>query len=87
MIKPLFNNILVEKLVEEKKTASGIILDTVTDTSVTFKSKIVAKGPDALSTLEVGDTVILSRYQRGTDLEHEGKSYIITPDKDILATL
>lgn len=87
MIKPVFNNVLLEKVIEERKTASGIFLETVADTSLTFKCTIVAKGPDALLTLGVGDVVLLSRYQRGTDVVHENKTYIIAPDKDILATL
>lgn len=87
MIKPLFNNILVQQVKEERKTASGIILETTVDTSSTFKSVVIAKGPDAVESINVGDTIVLSRYQRGTDIEHEGKLYILTPDKDVLASL
>lgn len=87
MIKPLFNNVLVEQVKEERKTASGIFLDTTTDTSSSFKSVVIAKGPDVTAPVEIGDTIILSRYQRGTDINYDGKVYLVTPDKDILASL
>lgn len=88
MIKPMWNHVLVKPFPkEERKTAGGIILDTTQDTSITFKATIIAKGPDALVSLSEGETVILSRYQRGTDVEHEGVAYLILPDKDILGVI
>lgn len=52
-MQPLGNKILVKDILEEKKSQSGLILDTVKDHYK--KVEIVAISPDSISKLSVGD--------------------------------
>lgn len=52
-MQPLGNKILVKDIIEEKKSHSGLILDTVKDHYK--KVEIVAVSPDSISKLSVGD--------------------------------
>lgn len=55
MLKPLFNKVIIEPVVLEKKTASGIILpDTVKDSAL-LRGTVVAVGPGRMT--DSGDTV------------------------------
>lgn len=87
MIKPVFNNVLVKQIKEERKTSSGIYLETTTDNSPTFKSTVIEVGDDVNLQISKGDTVVLSRYQRGTEVTYDNETYLILPDKDILAVI
>ena len=87
-IKPLADRVLVEPAAAETKTSSGIIIpDTAKEKPQ--KGKIVAVGPGTKEnpvTLKVGDIVLYGKYS-GTELNHEGKDYLIMKENDILATI
>ena len=71
----------------ETKTSSGIIIpDTAKEN---HKRKIVAVGPGTKEnpvTVKVGDVVLYGKYS-GTELNHEGKDYLIMKENDILAII
>tara|TARA_B100000941_G_C28425408_1_gene511173 strand:- start:431 stop:709 length:279 start_codon:yes stop_codon:yes gene_type:complete len=87
-IKPLADRVLVEPAAAETKTSSGIIIpDTAKEKPQ--KGKIVAVGPgtkDNPVTVKVGDVVLYGKYS-GTELNHEGKDYLIMKENDILAII
>ena len=85
-IKPLADRVLIEPAAAETKTSSGIIIpDTAKEKPQ--KGIIVAVGAgtkDNPITVSVGDSVLYGKYA-GTELQHEGKDYLIMKENDILA--
>lgn len=85
-IKPLADRILVEPAAAEERTSGGIIIpDTAKEKPQ--KGKVVAVGPgkkDEPLTVKVGDTVLYGKYG-GTELNIEGKDYLIMRESDIYA--
>ena len=87
-IKPLADRVLVEPAAAETRTSSGIIIpDTAKEKPQ--KGNIVAVGPgtkDNPITVKIGDVVLYGKYS-GTELNHEGKDYLIMKENDILAII
>lgn len=87
-IKPLGDRVLIEPAEAEKKTASGIIIpDTAKEKPQ--KGTVVAVGPgkkDEPLTVKVGDVVLYGKYA-GTEINIDGKDYLIMRESDILAIL
>ena len=86
--RPLHDRVLIKVLDSEEKTAGGIIIpDTAKEKPQ--KGNIVAVGPgtkDNPITVKVGDVVLYGKYS-GTELNHEGKDYLIMKENDILAII
>ena len=84
MVKPLGNRLLIKPVVEEKKTAGGLVLpDSATEKPQ--KAVIVAVGKiDEDCTLKVGDKVIFAKYS-GTEIKIEDEDHIIIDVDDVLA--
>jgi len=90
---PSLNRVLVEKLVQPKKTAGGILLP---ETSKQLNAaKVVAVGPGERDregklipvALKEGDTVLLPEYG-GTEVKLAAdKQYLLFREHDILGTL
>jgi chaperonin GroES len=87
-VKPLGDRVLVEAAPAETKTAGGIIIpDTAKEKPM--RGKIVAVGngkPDEPMTVKAGDTVLYGKYA-GTELNIEGKEYLIMRESDIYAII
>ncbi len=87
-IKPLADRVLVEPQEAEEKTASGIIIpDTAKEKPQ--RGKVVAVGTgtkDESMEVKVGDTVLYGKYT-GTELNIDGKDYLIMRQSDILAVI
>lgn len=92
-IKPLFDNVVIEPLAAEEKTASGIILPD----SAKEKPQIgivVAAGPGNTTpkgdkipmVVKVGDKVMYKKWG-GDEFKDSGKEYIMVKQPDILAIL
>jgi len=85
-IRPLADRVLIEPALAEETTASGIIIpDTAQEKPQ--RGVVVAVGPgkpDEPTTVKVGDAVLYGKYS-GTDLQVEGKDYMIMRESDILA--
>ncbi|MBQ7243555.1 MAG: co-chaperone GroES [Bacilli bacterium] len=91
MIKPLNDNVLLEKIPSEKKVESIILTKEEKTGNV---ATIVAVGPG--KTLESGKLVPMSlkvgqraiyREYSGTDYEEDGHKYILIKEEDILAVI
>ncbi|MBR1846369.1 MAG: co-chaperone GroES [Bacilli bacterium] len=91
MIKPLNDNILLEKLPSEKKVGSIILTKEEKAGNV---ATIVAVGPGKTlesgkfvpTTLKEGQRAIYREYS-GTDYEEDGHKYILIKEEDILAVI
>lgn len=91
-IKPIFDRVVLLPKAPEEETASGIILPTVAQDK-SQEAKVVAigdgttfDGKDVGMRVAVGDDVLFSKYA-GTEIEFEGKKYVIVRQADILAKL
>ena len=91
--KPLFNNILVERLDEEAKTKGGIIIpDTAKEKP--SRGKVLAVGNGAISedgklqpmNVKVGDIVLFSKWG-GTEIKFDGEDRLIMKETDVLGII
>ncbi|HNQ11572.1 MAG TPA: co-chaperone GroES [Bacteroidia bacterium] len=87
-IKPLADRVIVQAAAAESKTASGIIIpDTAKEKPQ--QGIIVAIGngkKDEPLTVKVGDRVLYGKYS-GTEIQHDGKEYLIMRESDIFAVI
>lgn len=87
-IKPLADRVVVEAAAAEEKTAGGIIIpDTAKEKPQ--RGKVVAVGTgkkDEPITVKVGDSVLYGKYA-GTEIQIEGKEYLIMRESDIFAII
>ena len=87
-IKPLADRVLIEPAAAEEKTIGGIIIpDTAKEKP--WQGKVVATGngtKDEEMVVKEGDTVLYGKYA-GTELEYDGKKYLVMRQSDILAIL
>lgn len=87
-VKPLADRVLVEPAPAETKTAGGLIIpDTAKEKPM--KGKVVAVGngkKDEPMTVKSGDTVLYGKYS-GTEIQIEGKDYLIMKESDIYAII
>ncbi|GMH08111.1 hypothetical protein Nepgr_009951 [Nepenthes gracilis] len=89
---PLFNRVLVEKIVPPSKTHAGILLPE--NTTKLNSGKVVSVGPGFRDeegkhvpvSVKEGDTVLLPEYG-GTEVKLGDKEYHLYRDEDILGTL
>ena len=87
-IKPLSYCVLIEPAPAETKTVGGIIIpDTAKEKPLQGTIVAVGKGTkDEEMVLKEGDTVLYGKYA-GTELEFEGKKYLIMRQSDVVAVL
>ena len=87
-IKPLADRVIVAPAAAEEKTKSGIIIpDTAKEKPQ--RGTVVAVGDgkkDEPLTVKVGDQVLYGKYA-GTEINYEGKEYLIMRESDIYAVL
>ena len=87
-VKPLADRVLIEPAPAETKTVGGIIIpDTAKEKPL--KGTVVAVGngtKDEDMVLKEGDVVLYGKYA-GTELEIEGKKYLIMRQSDVVEVL
>ncbi len=89
MFKPLGLRILVERLEEESKTASGIIIpDNAKEKPLEGKVVAISKEVEEDENLPIneGDIVVFAKYA-GTDITINGKEYLVLNTDDILGKI
>lgn len=92
-IKPLYDNVLVERLEANDTTAGGIVLPDSAKEKPT-QGKIVALGDGRLSDkgerlplgVAKGDRILFGSYA-GTSVKSGGKEYLILQESEILAVV
>ena len=85
-LKPLGDRVVVQAAAAEERTASGLIIpDTAKEKPQ--KGKVIAVGAgkkDEPMTVKSGDTVLYGKYA-GTEINVEGKEFLIMRESDIFA--
>lgn len=90
-IRPLHDNVLIERIEAEEKTAGGIIIpDTAKEKP--SEGKVVAvgsgrkdeSGKSIALDVKAGDKVLFAKWG-GTEIKVDGKDLIILKESDILA--
>ena len=92
MLKPLNDNVIIEPIEVEKKTASGILLSGDAAQPKHAEGVVIAVGPGKLKcdgsrravSVAVDDRVIYGGYSQ-SKVAHEGKELVVLPETDILA--
>ncbi len=86
-IKPLADRVLILPAAAEEKVGGIIIPDTAKEKPL--HGTVVAAGngtKDEEMILKEGDEVLYGKYS-GTELEHEGKKYLMMRQSDVLAII
>ena len=89
MFKPLGLRVLVERMEEEAKTASGIIIpDNAKEKPLEGKVVAISKEVEEDENLPIneGDIVVFAKYA-GTELTMDGKEYLVLNTDDILGKI
>ncbi len=91
--RPLHDRVLVRRLEEEEKTASGIIIpDTAKEKPM--EGEIMAVGPGArdengaLQSLDVkaGDRILFGKWS-GTEVKMDGEELLIMKESDVMGII
>lgn len=92
MLRPLHDYVVLEKVKEEEKTQSGIIL-TEKPKDQPSKGLVIAVGPGKTEDgtlvpvdLKAGQQVIYKKYS-GTEVTEDKKDYLLIKAEDILAVI
>ena len=87
-IRPLADRVLIEPNAAEEKTLAGIYIpDSAKEKPLEGKVLAVGNGTnDEEMILKVGDTVLYGKYA-GTEIELEGKKYLMMRQSDVLAVI
>ena len=92
-IRPLHDRVIVKRLEEERKTASGIVIpDTAAEKPQ--QGEVVAVGPGARDEsgklieidLKKGDKVLFGKWS-GTEVKIDGQELLIMKESDIMGVL
>lgn len=84
---PLGQRVLVERVEEETKTSSGIIIpDNAKEKPLGGEVKAISKEVKEEGELSVGDKIIFSKYS-GSEIKLDGKEYLVMNLDDILGIL
>jgi chaperonin GroES len=93
MLKPLHDYVVLEKVKEEVKTKSGIILTTGEAKEAPSTGLVIAVGPGKVEDgklvpidLKAGEKVIYKKYS-GTEVSVDKKDYLLISANDILAVV
>ena len=94
MLKPLHNFVLLERMEEENKTASGIIIPDNAKEKPS-RGKVVAVGPGAYDgdekipmSVKPNDVVLFAKWaSTANEVKLDGKDYILIKETDILGIL
>ncbi len=93
-IKPLADHILIEPIVRDEKTKTGILLPETIEKERPEQGKVIAVGPGKktssgkILSLEVkkGDIVFFTKYSPN-EIKVDNKEYLIVKAEDVLAIL
>jgi chaperonin GroES len=89
MFKPLGLRVLVQRVEEEAKTPSGIIIpDNAKEKPLEGKVVAISKEVEVDENLPLkeGDKVVFAKYS-GTDITIDGKEYLVLNTDDILGII
>jgi len=84
--QPLGNRVLIKRVEEQSRTATGIIIpDTAKEKPL--EGKVIAVGADAVDEgINEGDIVVFQKYG-GTEITLDGEEYLILNSDEILGVM
>ncbi|BBL34849.1 10 kDa chaperonin [Nitrosomonas stercoris] len=92
-IRPLHDRVIVRRLEEERKTASGIVIpDTATEKPdqgeiiAAGKGKVGDDGNIRALEVKVGDKVLFGKYA-GQAVKIQGEEYLVMREEDIMGVI
>jgi len=92
-IRPLHDRIVVKRMEEEKKTASGIVIpDSAAEKPITGEviavgnGKIMDNGQQRSLDVKAGDKVLFGKYS-GTEVKIDGQDVLVMREDDIMGVL
>ena len=93
-IKPISDHVLIEAIVQEEKTKTGILLPETAEKERPEQGKIIAVGPGKTTStgkiipmeVKTGNKVLFTKYGPN-EIKVDGKEYLIAKEEDILAIL
>jgi chaperonin GroES len=92
-IRPLHDRVIVKRLEEERKTASGIVIpDTAAEKPdqgeilAVGKGKILDSGDVRKLDVKVGDRVLFGKYS-GQTVKVEGEELLVMREEDIMGVI
>ena len=92
-IRPLHDRVIVKRLEEERKTASGIVIpDTATEKPdqgeivAVGTGKVLDNGQIRPLQLKVGDVVLFGKYA-GNEIKLDGEEIVVMREEDIMGVI
>jgi chaperonin GroES len=92
-IRPLYDRILVQRIEEEQRTESGIIIpDTAKEKPIMGKviavgeGRLLENGQTRPLKVKEGDKILFSKYA-GTEIKIKGEDFLIMREDDVLAII
>src|SRR5687767_10345302 len=92
-IRPLHDRIIVKRLEEERKTASGIVIpDTAAEKPdqgevvAIGKGKILEDGNVRPLDVKIGDRILFGKYS-GTEVKVDGDDLVVMREEDVMAVI
>lgn len=85
--KPLEKRVVLERVEEETKTSSGIIIpDNAKEKPLIGVVKAISKKIEKDCDFKVGDSVVFDKY-KGSDIKIDGKEYVVLEAEDLLGVI
>lgn len=85
---PLGERILVQRVEEEQKTASGIYIpDNAKEKSQQAIVKVVSKDVEEDGVIKVGDKVVIENNYSGSTIKLDGVEYVVLETSEILGIM
>jgi chaperonin GroES len=86
--QPLGDRILVERIEEEQKTASGIYIpDSAKEKSLEAIVKVVSADVEEEGVIKVGDKIVIENNYSGTTISLAGVEYVVLETSDVLGIM
>lgn len=86
-VRPLGENVLVQLMQPEKKTATGIYLPETASEERRQEGKVVAIGKSEDIAVKKGERVVFKRYGSSEEIDIAGEPHVLVNCKDILAVI
>jgi len=92
-IRPLYDNVLVQRAEAEERTSGGLFLPTAAQEKQVYgevkavgKGKVQKDGTLRAPAVKVGDKVLLAKWG-GNEVKYGGEDYLILKESELLAVL
>ena len=85
-IRPLHDRVLVKRLEEERKTASGIVIPDAAAEKPDQGEVIAVGAGKILDDGKVGDRVLFGKYS-GQSVKVEGEEFLVMREEDIMGVV